>query len=350
MNKQKLVDLFKTPSLIDEKYLEEIEEVVKENPYFHSAYSLIAVGKKKFDPKSANKDLIRAAIYSTNRINLKKYLQSGLGGSQSTSAKDAVIEPPVQKEKPQAKEKVAPVVAATPVKDPKRTKIQPKPVNKEESKVKTVTKPTDLDLDKILDSIKTEYQQLEVNMRNFEEAEKSLSEAEIKEASEVKKARSTPTKASAAKKPTTSKATTTRRKTSTTTKASTAVKPKKAPAKTASTKAVTAKKDTASTEEDSPVGDSDSKKKEQKKLIDNFIKSEPRIAANKNVDSDPGNQEDLSSKNQILTDDMVTENLANIMVKQGRFEKAIEIYNKLIWKFPHKKAYFAGRIKELKEQ
>ncbi len=47
---------------------------------------------------------------------------------------------------------------------------------------------------------------------------------------------------------------------------------------------------------------------------------------------------------------MVTENLANIMIKQGRFEKAIEIYNKLIWKFPHKKAYFAARIKELKEQ
>ena len=92
------------------------------------------------------------------------------------------------------------------------------------------------------------------------------------------------------------------------------------------------------------------KKKEQKKLIDQFIKSEPKITPKKNLTKDDGNQEDLSSKNQVLTDDMVTENLASIMIKQGRFEKAIEIYNKLIWKFPHKKAYFAARIKELKEQ
>jgi len=47
---------------------------------------------------------------------------------------------------------------------------------------------------------------------------------------------------------------------------------------------------------------------------------------------------------------MVTENLANIMIRQGLLEKAIEVYNKLIWKFPHKKAYFVARIEELKEQ
>jgi len=43
----------------------------------------------------------------------------------------------------------------------------------------------------------------------------------------------------------------------------------------------------------------------------------------------------------------VSENLAQILLSQGKKQKAIEIYKKLIWKFPQKKAYFAARIEEL---
>lgn len=42
--------------------------------------------------------------------------------------------------------------------------------------------------------------------------------------------------------------------------------------------------------------------------------------------------------------------LAGIMVKQGKLEKAIDIYHKLIWKFPQKKSYFAAQIEILKEK
>jgi ABC-type Zn uptake system ZnuABC Zn-binding protein ZnuA len=38
------------------------------------------------------------------------------------------------------------------------------------------------------------------------------------------------------------------------------------------------------------------------------------------------------------------------MIKQGKHEKAIDIYKKLIWKFPQKKAYFATQIEELKKK
>ena len=38
------------------------------------------------------------------------------------------------------------------------------------------------------------------------------------------------------------------------------------------------------------------------------------------------------------------------MVKQGKLEKAQEIYNKLIWKFPEKKAYFVAQIEKLKKK
>ncbi|WP_460538703.1 hypothetical protein [Echinicola sediminis] len=38
-----------------------------------------------------------------------------------------------------------------------------------------------------------------------------------------------------------------------------------------------------------------------------------------------------------------------MLTKQGKKDKAIEIYEKLILKFPKKKAYFADLIKELKD-
>jgi TolA-binding protein len=41
--------------------------------------------------------------------------------------------------------------------------------------------------------------------------------------------------------------------------------------------------------------------------------------------------------------------LAQILTRQGKKDKAIEVYKKLIWKFPQKKAYFAAQIEDLKK-
>lgn len=49
-------------------------------------------------------------------------------------------------------------------------------------------------------------------------------------------------------------------------------------------------------------------------------------------------------------DDLVTETLANIYADQGNFEKAIKSFEKLQLKYPEKKIYFAGRIKEIENQ
>ena len=433
MNKQKLVELFKDPSGIDSKLLEEVEEMVQENPYFHSAYALIAAGKKKTKAQNSGKDLIRAAIYATNRVNLKKYLENA-GGQQATTPQDASLKsaekttvkkevksevpaPAKEPEKPQDKAKSA-FKERFVEEDPKRKKIRSRvEVEKEQASQKVEdqtterTAPIDLDIEKLLDNLKSEYQQLETNIKSFTEAEKFLTEAEIKEEKEKKSPKTaSTTKAKAPAKPaakksatanasaakTTSKSTaatkkasttktTTAKKSTSTAKKSTSTTAKKATsttAKKATTTKKTAPKSTtkasskstakptttktttkskASTrkinidsisEDDLLAGDEpgSSKKKEQKELIDNFIKAEPKISAKKESAKEIVNQEDLSKKNQVLGDDIVTENLANIMVKQGRIEKAVEIYNKLIWKFPHKKAYFAGRIKELKEQ
>ncbi len=297
MNKQKLVDLFKNPSDIDAKHLEEIEEIVKENPYFHSAYALIAVGKKRIDPENASKDLIKAAIYATNRINLKKYLEAGQGGSEATTEKDTVVEPPIEEKKVVQKETTVdePAKDQKIVEKPKVTKPidddKPKtPAKIEEpqaieeppvKEVTTVTRPTDIDLEKIVNALKSEYKQLEVNMKNFDQAEKSLRALEIQEASETKSSskKSTAKTTSAKKKTVSTKKPATANKKTSTTKKSTRTTSKKTgtslesaiakkPAAKASvfkTKTGTKKKRTSSSPgDDSPTDSSESKKKSKK--------------------------------------------------------------------------------------
>ena len=90
---------------------------------------------------------------------------------------------------------------------------------------------------------------------------------------------------------------------------------------------------------------SSSDKTSKDELISQFIEVSPSITPNKAFS---GNQEDLSVKSVSFNEDLVSENLAQIFAKQGKTKKAIEIYKKLIWKFPQKKAFFAARIEEFK--
>ena len=85
------------------------------------------------------------------------------------------------------------------------------------------------------------------------------------------------------------------------------------------------------------------KQKEQNEIIDQFIKTQPIIPKAK---AQPAN--DLSEDAGIFSDNIVSETLVGILLKQGKKDKAIEVLKKLIWKFPQKKAYFAAQIEELK--
>lgn len=86
------------------------------------------------------------------------------------------------------------------------------------------------------------------------------------------------------------------------------------------------------------------KQKEQIEIIDQFIKTKPTIARPK-----PGvDATDLSEDSAGFSDNVVSETLVDILVKQGKKEKAVEVLKKLIWKFPQKKAYFAAQIDKLK--
>ncbi len=89
-------------------------------------------------------------------------------------------------------------------------------------------------------------------------------------------------------------------------------------------------------------------KKEQSHIIDQFIAKEPSIERRIiSADINTGSQEDLSEQSSEFGEGLVSETLANIFIKQGKKDKAKEIYKKLIWKFPQKKAYFATLIDDL---
>jgi hypothetical protein len=91
------------------------------------------------------------------------------------------------------------------------------------------------------------------------------------------------------------------------------------------------------------------KQKEQLEIIDHFIKTQPSISNSKEkpIQAQEG---DLSTiKTGEFGDNVVSETLVELLLKQGKKDKAIEVLKKLIWKFPQKKTYFAAQIEELKK-
>lgn len=88
------------------------------------------------------------------------------------------------------------------------------------------------------------------------------------------------------------------------------------------------------------------KKEHRKSLIDNFIIEQPKIKAKDRLGSD----ENLPV-NEILPEEptMITDTLAKIYMKQEKYEKAIQAYEKLSLKYPEKNSYFASQIIKIKQ-
>ncbi|MBB5283080.1 hypothetical protein HNQ92_001206 [Rhabdobacter roseus] len=89
-------------------------------------------------------------------------------------------------------------------------------------------------------------------------------------------------------------------------------------------------------------------RRKQQEIIENFIKNDPRIGPIRANTAEPVEVEDLSARQPVPSfDGLATESFALILIKQGKIAKAINIYEKLILKFPEKKDYFAKKIEEL---
>ena len=81
-------------------------------------------------------------------------------------------------------------------------------------------------------------------------------------------------------------------------------------------------------------------------IIDKFIKEEPKINLPSKEDL-PDDIDDLTENIKLDDDDFVSETFAFIFTKQKNFNKAIEIYDKLKYRYPEKINFYQEKINEL---
>ncbi len=159
---------------------------------------------------------------------------------------------------------------------------------------------------------------------------------------------------------------TTAKKTDTKSKSSTAKTSSKA--KSATNKKTTAKKTgtkkstSSSKKKEDDASESKSKKDkgettgikkgkgvDQESIIANFIKTNPSISP-ADASKIKTSSEDLSDPSTELHPDIASEYLAEIYIEQGSYDRAIQIYEALIVRFPEKSVYFADIIKKINEE
>ena len=86
-------------------------------------------------------------------------------------------------------------------------------------------------------------------------------------------------------------------------------------------------------------------------LIDDFLAGDnERITLDMNADFDYSDLQMASvSDESVIENSSFTETLANIYIKQGKYEKAVEIIKRLCLEYPNKNRYFADQIRFLEK-
>lgn len=361
VNKKEVLQVIRNPRAITASQLKEIEKMAVDYPYFQGAHTLVAISNKSNSAPDAPKSVIKAALYATDRKYLKTLLsevankaapqptanpvqkeQAAPGATQELKQTAPTVGEAVTAKRPEA----PPAQPAAPSKQPETEKQSPFDLGPIEESDKT-TVLTFANHDDLLEDVFANLEMLKKSKSYYLEVERQLEDAEFEEAQAqaVKKAIGSEAADKAPrKKPT---ATSVGRK-----KGGDSVAENKTRDKTPKVVKVNSSEKTSSevnsVKSTTEKKDPPLKKKDQISIIDAFIKNNPSIKP-ATPDSPKATTKDLSEPYQQLKDELVTENLASILVKQGKKEKAIEVYKKLILKVPQKKAYFATQIEELQK-
>lgn len=414
MNKQKFIECLRQPADLDAKNIQDLEKLTEEYPYFQSARTLLAKAGKINKSNLAKKYISSAAIYATDRVLLKRYLNdqliflnpmnvhesheadhdrdihAELKTVKTTSIQSKLKNNPhvllKSKPSPAPTAKADDTPPAKPVENKKPTPPPDMPKRERvaaDDELTELTSSSSSSLDKLINELYQDMKELKVNRAKFMERERRLEEEEaVDEAVKKATTKSRPQKGAAGaenkkkaeenlkdekpaspdpkreeptKKPSESRSARGNRPDPAPVQpaASQKASPPKKAASTKKNPESTGKK--SETKSEAKPGKTDStpddkgeepRKSRQNEIISNFIKSNPSISP---VDAKRKTEVDLSNESTVFHPDVASEYLAEIYLKQGKKERAVQIYEALLVKFPEKSVYFADVIKKLKE-
>ena len=176
MNKNELIVFLKDPSKLTTDHLNELEEIIDEDPYFLSARLLLAKGSKELKDSNTKKRVGSAAIYSTDRILLKKYLSSNLFFLDQAVAEESAGKPKTKKERIQEEAAKSEVVKKVETEKP-REDVRPsalKPTPKKRS-LEIPSVPSG-ELDSLLDELQRDMENLKSSRHHFAEVQQKIEE------------------------------------------------------------------------------------------------------------------------------------------------------------------------------
>lgn len=164
MNKQKFVDFLRQPESISDSSLAELENLVSENPYFHSAHTVIARASRLLKDRKAARKVNTAAIYATSRKALKKYIQGDLVFGEQIKPKS----PPVEEQ--------APATSAPVIEETARQESAPSKPVPEASKAVPALSQTDHD--SLIDEVYENIEEWKKSRNHFLDYELSLEDSD----------------------------------------------------------------------------------------------------------------------------------------------------------------------------
>jgi tetratricopeptide (TPR) repeat protein len=84
-------------------------------------------------------------------------------------------------------------------------------------------------------------------------------------------------------------------------------------------------------------------------VIDNFLSNQQSGDRKGRRPAETSGTKEIKEQSTFDSDDLMTETLAGIYIKQGHYDKAINIFEKLSLKYPEKSVYFAQQIEKVKK-